>query len=290
MNVLFRHHDLLRLFVEIAGYPSFSEAADEMNMTKGAISYQIKTLEADLGLPLFKRTTRGVSLTSEGLGVLTACQTHYEQIEANLEGLKGLATKSLTIGVSTYFAARWLSGVLMSFMQDHQNVQIRIQPLIQFSQNELQEVDLAIRWGDGEWRDVEVSSFLPMPAFPVGNRSTRKLVDEIGLENALASFTLLRDRDDSNAWSDWQSLAGLPLQSRRDVLIVPDPNVRVQSVIDGQGVALMDRLVQSELREEKLFRLSDKALEDYGYFLIRSRRKPVSDMALVFSEWILNQV
>jgi LysR family glycine cleavage system transcriptional activator/LysR family transcriptional regulator of beta-lactamase len=52
----------------------------------------------------------------------------------------------------------------------------------------------------------------------------------------------------------------------------------------------MDRLVQSELREEKLFRLSDIALENYGYFLIRSRRKPVSDMALVFSEWILNQV
>ena len=66
MAVHFRHHDILRLFVEIAHYNSFSDAADALNMTKGAISYQIKTLEADLGLRLFDRTSRGVSLTHAG--------------------------------------------------------------------------------------------------------------------------------------------------------------------------------------------------------------------------------
>ncbi len=290
MTVQFHHHDLLRLFVEIARYSSFSDAANAMNMTKGAISYQIKTLEADLGFPLFRRTTRGVALTSEGLGILAACQSKYEKIEAELSELKGTSSKTLTVGVSTYFAARWLSPVLMSFMQDHQDVQIRIQPLIQFSQHELQDVDLAIRWGDGGWGDVNVSPFMPMPAFPVGNQVAVERVRQLGLERAVANFTLLRDRDDSNAWTDWQILAGVPHQTRRDVLIQPDPNVRVQSVIDGQGIALMDDLVLQEIADAKLFRLSDVELSNYGYFLVQSRRKVPSDIVGVFYDWILKQV
>ena len=290
MSSLFRHHDLLRLFVEIARYPSFSEAAVTLNMTKGAISYQIKTLESALGLSLFCRTTRGVSLTSEGQSVLAACQSNYAKIESELAALKGASSKSLTVGVSTYFAARWMSPVLMTFMQAHQDVQLRIQPLIQFSQSELNDVDLAIRWGDGSWGDVDVSPFMPIPAFPVGNKAAKEKVDVLGLEKAFADFTLLRDRDDSNAWTEWQTLAGVHHQTRRDVLIVPDPNVRVQSVIDGQGIALMDALVQHELVAEKLFRLSDIQLSNYGYFLVQSPHRPRSEIVELFRDWILMKV
>lgn len=290
MPVMFRHHDTLRLFAEIARYSSFSEAAVALNLTKGAISYQIKTLEADLGLVLFHRTSRGISLTSEGLNVLGLCQTRYEKIEADLNDIKGTSVKTLTLGVSTYFAARRLSPVLMLFMQDHQNVQFRIQPLIQFTTAELRDVDLAIRWGDGSWGDVDVIPFLPMPAFPVGNTEAKEKVERLGLKQAFEGFTLLRDRDDSNAWTDWQALADVPQNARRDVLIVPDPNVRVQSVIDGQGIALMDNLVHRELSEAKLQRLSDVELSNYGYFLVVSNTKPRSEMAEIFSDWILSQV
>ena len=261
-----------------------------MNMTKGAISYQIKTLETALEIPLFRRTSRGVSLTSEGQSVLAACQSNYAKIEAELDVQRGASSKTLTVGVSTYFAARWLSPVLMSFMQAHQDVQLRIQPLIQFSPHELQDVDLAIRWGDGGWGDVDVSSFMPMPAFPVGNKVAKEKVSEMGLEEAFAEFTLLRDRDDSNAWTEWQTRAGVHHQIQRDVLIVPDPNVRVQSVIDGQGIALMDDLIRHELEKEKLFRLSDIQLPTYGYFLVQSRRKQPSEIVELFCDWIQRQV
>ncbi|WP_371225325.1 LysR substrate-binding domain-containing protein [Roseovarius sp. 2305UL8-3] len=290
MQTLFRHHDLLRLFAEIARYPSFSDAAEALNMTKGAISYQIKTLEADLGMALFRRSTRGVTLTGEGLKVLAACRARYEDIEAQLLALRGMSSKTLTIGVSTYFAARWLSPLLMSFMQDHQDVQLRIQPLIQFSNQELEEVDLAIRWGAGDWRDVEVTPFMPMPAFPVGNKAAFEQVKALGLAHAITSFTLLRDRDDSNAWTDWLQTARLPQQTRRDVLIVPDPNVRVQAVIDGQGIALMDDLIKRELDRGKLFRLSEFELSHYGYFLVHSRRKRPSETVVAFFDWAQRQI
>ena len=290
MSARFHHHDLLRLFAEIARYSSFSTAASALNMTKGAISYQIKTLEADLGMSLFQRTTRGVTLTGEGLKLLAICQSRYDEIEADIQILKGVSTRSLTVGVSTYFAARWLSPRLMTFMQSHPDVQLRIQPMIEFSEAEMQGLDLAIRWGNGNWNNGTVTPFMHMPPYPVGNVDIVRRVERLGIGEAVTELTLLRDREDSNAWSDWLERAGLPPQARRDVLIVPDPNVRVQAVINGQGVALMDDLVGDELAAGKLHRLSDIALPDYGYFIVRPDRAVASEPATMFSDWLLDAV
>ncbi len=285
----FHHHDLLRLFAEIARYSSFSDAATALNMTKGAISYQIKTLETDLGMALFRRTTRGVTLTNDGLKLLVTCQSRYEEIESGILALKGKTSRSLTVGVSTYFAARWLSPRLMTFMQRHPDVQLRIQPMIDFSDHEMQDVDLAIRWGNGEFSHGKVTRFMPMSPYPVGNASAARMVAESGIDASISQLILLRDRDDSNAWSDWLTAAHLPQQSRQDVLIVPDPNVRVQAVIDGQGIALMDDLVSADLEAQRLFRLSDIELPDYGYFLIQPHNTVATEAVAAFSEWVTNQ-
>ncbi|WP_170765488.1 LysR substrate-binding domain-containing protein [Ruegeria lacuscaerulensis] len=285
----FRHHDLLRLFAEIARHSSFSDAATALNMTKGAISYQIKTLEADLGMVLFRRTTRGITLTDEGLKLLAACQTRYLEIEADILEMKGRVSRSLIVGVSTYFAARWLSPRLMTFMQRHPDVQLRIQPMIQFSEQEMQHVDLAIRWGNGEWGGGVVIPFMALPPYPVGNSSVARKVEALGMGVAISQLTLLRDRDDSNAWSDWLTAAGLPQQTPQDVLIVPDPNVRVQAVIDGQGIALMDGLVSADLEAQLLFRLSDIELPDYGYFLVQPQNTVATEAVAAFSEWLTSQ-
>lgn len=289
MPALFHHHDLLRLFGEISRHSSFSAAAEALNMTKGAISYQIKTLEADLGLPLFKRTSRGVALTGEGLKLLAICQTRYEEIEAGIQELKGVLSQTLTVGVSTYFAARWLSPRLMSFMLSYPDVQLRIQPMIQFSDSEMQDVDLAIRWGDGHFGDDVATPFMPLRSYPVGGARAAEQVERLGLKAALSQFTLLRDRDDSNAWSRWLDVANLPQQTRRDALIVADPNVRAQAVIDGQGIALMDNLIKDELESVKLHRLSDIELPDYGYFIVRPHRSKATEPAQVFSDWLQSQ-
>ncbi|WP_298853026.1 LysR substrate-binding domain-containing protein [uncultured Ruegeria sp.] len=285
----FHHHDLLRLFAEIARHPSFSDAAAALNMTKGAISYQIKTLESDLGMVLFRRTTHGVTLTEEGLKLLVACQSRYEEIEAGILELKGRTSRSLTVGVSTYFAARWLSPRLMTFMQRHPDVQLRIQPMIQFSNHEMQDVDLAIRWGKGDWSEGKVTPFMPLPPYPVGNASVVRIVAELGMDVAISQLTFLRDRDNGNAWSEWLISAHLPQHVRQDVLIVLDPNVRVQAVIDGQGIALMDDLVSADLEAQRLFRLSDIELPDYGYFLVQPHNTVATEAVAAFSEWLTNQ-
>jgi len=286
MKASFRHHDSLRLFIEIAQFGSFSDAADALNMTKGAISYQIKTLEADLGLQLFERKPRGVALTLEAKQLLAACRLHYSAIEVELSNLKGTENLPLTVGMSSYFASRWLSPRLMSFMQEHPDIQLRIQPMTQLFDLDLQGVDLAIRWGNGAWDDVDITPFMPMPAWPVGNLEAAEKVRQIGLERAFSEFTLLRDHDDSNAWSDWFDQAGLPAQTRKDTLIIPDPNVRVQAVIDGQGIALNDAMVAQELEDGKLVRLSDVELTSYGYFLARPQSVNRTQRVDAFIAWL----
>ena len=286
MPIEFRHHDLLRVFVEVAQHGSFSDAADALNLTKGAISYQIKTLETVLEMTLFRRDPRGVALTRNGKNLLMACRSYYQEIESEVLALKGIANQSLTVGMSSYFAARWLSPRLMSFMQMHQSIQLRIQPMIQLFDLELQGVDIAIRWGNGNWDDVEITPFLPLPAFPTGNAEIFQRIQAVGMEQTIQHLTLLNDHDESNAWTDWLDIAGLPRQIRRDTLIIPDPNVRVQAVIDGQGIALMDSLIQRELDEKLLFRLSEQELSEYGYFIARPRPNVSAKSIEAFVEWL----
>jgi DNA-binding transcriptional LysR family regulator len=286
MGIPYKHHDTLRLFIEVAQYLSFSDAAEELHVTKGAISYQIKTLEADLGFQVFVRSTRGVLLTDEGHQLLKATRAQFLDIEAKLKELKGQRTQSLTVGMSSYFASRWLSPRLMSFMQLYPDIQLRVQPMTQLFDLERQGVDVAIRWGNGAWDDVEIIPFLTMPAWPTGNPDVARRVKTIGIERAFSELKLLRDHDDSTAWSDWHTAAGLPLQTRKDTLIIPDPNVRVQAVIDGQGIALNDRLIKQEIDERKLVRLSKVELSSYGYFLARPASGRNEHSVEEFVQWL----
>jgi len=286
MSISFKHHDSLRLFVEVAQHKSFSNAAEALHITKGAISYQIKTLEMDLDLILFERNPRGVVLTREGRQLLRLGLAHYREIETELAILKGIGEQSLTVGMSSYFASRWLSPRLMTFMQRHPDIQLRIQPMTQLFELERQGVDIAIRWGDGDWDDVDIEPFMPLPSWPVGNADAAEKVRQIGLQRAFSQFTLLRDHDGSNAWSDWFQAACLPQQTREDSLIILDPNVRVQAVIDGQGIALNDALVARELEEGKLFRLSQIELTSYGYFLAKPRTQNRTKSVDAFVHWL----
>jgi DNA-binding transcriptional LysR family regulator len=143
----------------------------------------------------------------------------------------------------------------------------------------------------GDWRDMSIEPLISCPAFPTGNRFAYDLVQNIGIKKALSQLTLLRDRDDSNAWSHWHKIAKLDfIPSNSEMLIIPDPNVRVQAVIDGQGSALNDALIQDELDNERLFRLSDKALDNYGYFLAFQPGAYSNPDVEAFATWLKSEL
>jgi DNA-binding transcriptional LysR family regulator len=284
----FRHYDSLRIFKITAQYGSFSDAAAQLNLTKGAISYQIKILEQELGFMVFNRIARGIVLTSKGQELLLSVQAAFGNVENTINELRKRDVQTLTIGVSTYFASRWLSPRLMDFMALHPDIRLRIQPMINFENLNEKGIDLAIRWGKGNWDNTSPQPFFPCAAFPVGNKAAADQVQKEGLEKAFSQFTLLRDRDTSNAWSDWFAEADLEFHRPTDTLIIPDPNVRVQAVIDGQGIALNDALVESELKLGVLHRLASVELNEYGYFIVhpKSNSLDINPCVEQFLQWL----
>lgn len=282
----FRHYDSLRTFLVVARHQNFSSAAEELHLSKGAISYQIRQLENELGFSLFDRLPRGIALTSQGQEMATVAQEGFDGIERKITNLRHAQSRTLTIGMSTYFASRWLSPRLMQFMAAHPDIRLRVQPMVDLINSPDDEVDLTIRWGNGKWTDCKTVPFLSCPAFPTGNAEAMERVTSLGHEKAFRSFALLRDRKDSAAWFEWFNAAALKYEGHSESLIIPDPNVRVQAVIDGQGVALNDALVQSEIEAGRLFRLSDVALIEYGYFLAYDDDALANPDVAQFVDWI----
>lgn len=264
----FRSYDSLRIFQTVAEASGFTAAAEMLHLTKGAVSYRIKRLEEELGFPVFTRLHRQIELTPKGRDLLRIAEAAFRDLDRDIAALQEDDSGDITIATSTYFASRWLSPRLMTFMADHPNIGLRLQPLVNLMDLRKSGADIVIRWGDGRWTDMDSELLFPCPSFPTAGGALAQRIAKTGLRAVFADVPLLHDRDDSTAWQDWARAAGQPYAPKRNPLVIPDPNVRVQAVIDGQGVALNDALVADEIAAGRLTRVSQVGLEDYGYHLV----------------------
>lgn len=286
----FHSYDGLAIFAVAARHLSFTAAAAELNMTKGAISYRIRRLEEDLGFPLFVRQHRGLALTENGRQLWQSAQAAFREVEQRIDQLRAPAPGRITVGMSTYFASRWLSPRLMRFMATHPGIGLRLQPLVDLIDIKPAGIDMAIRWGKGNWTDLTIEPLFPCPVFPTAGGALANHIARAGFDAALPDLTLLHDRDGSTAWRDWFAAAGLRYaEAPADGLVIPDPNVRVQAVIDGQGVALNDALLGPDLSEGRLARVSGVELVEYGYHLAYPPGALEVPALAAFRDWILDE-
>lgn len=282
----FRHYEELRTFTVAARLGSVSEAAQELNLTKGAISHQIKALEAGLGFSVLHRLPRGVRPTQKGAQLLYAARSAFSIIDGQIAALRDEGRRSVTLGLSTYLASRWLSPRLMEFIQAHPGVRLRLQPMISLYDLERDGIDIAIRWGKGDWTDLASRRLFDCPAWPAAAPDMARRIAQLGLETVLADTVLLDDRDGSTAWAEWLARAGQPPRSHHARLTIPDPNVRVQAVIDGQGLAIQDALVRPEIDAGSLVRVGSVALDDYGYHLVAPPRATDNPDVKILADWL----
>jgi len=287
----FRNYDTLRSFIVVARHLNMGVAAEELNLTKGAVSYRIQQLEGELGFRVFSRSKRNLGLTEKGSDLLEVVQPLFDRIEQKIVSLRQQNSDRITIGMATYFASRWLSPRLMHFITEHPEIGLRIQPLIELMDLRSHELDLAIRWGKGDWyeADFEVELIFACPAMLTTSRDTGLRIEAEGIEKVVSDQTLLHDRDNSDAWADWFSAADIEWSSGSDDLVIPDPNVRVQAVIDGQGVALYDRLVDDEVATGRLYQYRPVSLDAYGYYLVYPRGLDPASAIKTFRDWIMQE-
>jgi LysR family glycine cleavage system transcriptional activator len=282
-------YDMLRTFQVVAQNLSMTRAALQLNQSKGSVSYQIKTLEQQLGFALFERANARLHLTSEGRRLLQVSQVSLDQIDQEIEGLRYKEPAPLTIALQTYFLTRWLSPRLMRFTAVHPEIGLRFVPLNFIGEMESIDADISICWAKEGLIDAPHERLFACPACPTGNSYIADKVREEGLDNVILSTPLLLDSSESTGWQDWFDLAGLDFSQSQKGLSIADSNSRVQAVIDGQGIALWDLLVSPELSSGRLHYLSDIWLYNYGYYVQAKKSNLESKAVGLFLNWLRDE-
>lgn len=297
-----KHHlpslDALKAFESAARQLSFSLAAQELCITKGAVSYQIRKLEESLDCALFRRAVRQVYLTDAGQQLLQTSQKVFAALTRTFEQIKpGDSAHSVIIGATTYVSLRWLSLRISGFSEQHPEISILLQHLVNAEDFSIQDVDFAIRWCPmegqlGRSRLLE----LPMPLFPVcspallerhGLSGIETGLSEIEIGNpALSSIPLLCEDRRFDLWQSWYGEQQQSLPNPRR--IIADANVRTQAAIDGQGWTMADALMQRELDSGQLIAPFSHQLQGFGYAIQASPGRYVSQNALVLRNWLID--
>jgi len=285
----FRNFDNLRVFNLVARHMSFSRAAEELCLTKGAVSQQIKRLEEELGFTVFIRKPGNLALTEKGRRLWHTSAASLKSIEKEINLLREDDSTRITIGTPTYFASRWLSSRLMTFINDHPHNSLRIHPMIDMFKLRADNIDMAIRWGNGDWNDLQSELIFLSPAFITVGKEIANKCQQHGLEKTIQEQRLLHDHQDSVVWQEWFELAGITYQEQHDKLVIPDPNVRVQAVIDGQGIAINDQLINTEIQNKTIFKVSEVSLDNYGYFLVYPPEALENSALDDFRRWIIRE-
>ncbi|MEB8430623.1 LysR substrate-binding domain-containing protein [Cocleimonas sp. KMM 6892] len=281
----------LRVF-EVAGRKmSFTKAAEELHLSQGAVSYQIRELESRLGLKLFKREIRKVSLTDAGERLYKVTRRALIDIDSEIEALtsnKNSAT--LTVAASTYVTTRWLSKRLTSFINAHPDTALQLQHSVNTPDFKVGMYDLAIRWGKSPWPGAVSRELLPMPMLPVCSPDLLQGDKSITRNPKNLRFcTLLRDQENVDLWPEWLDKAGVPQASISASRVIADPVVRTQAALDGQGVMLADGLVDAELASGELVAPFDISLEGYGYHILWDQNEELNEITVNFLDWIMTQ-
>lgn len=278
----------LRAFEAAARLGSFSRAAEEISVTHSAVSHQVRSLERALGTPLFQRNGKRVSLTEAGRHLAGRVGAALREI-ADAAQVVRRRDRGRALSVSTLpsFAARWLMPRLGRFMEQHPEIDVNLHTSVALVDLERDEIDLAIRFGKGNWPGLETLKFMDDELFPVASpRFNRGRFPARPAD--LAKFRLMRSDDEF--WMPWFQAAGVRGIPEPQSPVFSDSALLLQAAVDGQGIALARRsIAEDDLRAKKLVRVFDIAAPAQGAnYLVWPKGKLTANAALL-RDWLLKE-
>lgn len=199
----------VRTFEAAARHLSFTEAAEELHVTHGAVSRQVKALEAHLGVDLFQRLNRRVVLTAAGEALLRNARAALDLLEVGVQQVAvARGSGPLEVSCVATFAMRWLIPRLGRFHKAHPDIELRLSAPDSPVERPYDDIDVLIRIGADDWPDdVEVTPFLEEEFGPVCSPRLLK-THALHRPDDLGGHTLLHSRTRPTFWQDWLRLAG----------------------------------------------------------------------------------
>ncbi|CAN7519400.1 transcriptional regulator GcvA [Trinickia sp. LjRoot230] len=281
----------LKMFEAAARHQSFSRAADELFVTHGAVSHQIRALETELGAALFARDGKRVRLTETGSRYAKAVRAALMALADATHDVRAAdRERRLIVSSASSFSARWITPRIGSFIERNPQIDVELVSTNNLTDFSRDDVDVAIRYGGGHYPDLHVEPLLDEVFFPVcaptfnGGNLPKTPAD-------LAGARLLRSDDE--LWRPWFDAAGLANVSepRRGVLYQDSSNL-VQAAVDGQGIALLRRsIAMHEIAAGRLVHLFDiDATTEASYYFVCPPSLLPSARVQAFRTWIFAEV
>ena len=273
----------LRAFESAARHLNLSRAAVELCVTQAAVSHQIRGLEERLGVSLFRRVPRGLVLTEEGAALVPILTQTFDSVSETLDRfLDGRFHETLHVGVVGTFATGWLLPRLAQFEALHPTVDLRIYINNNRVDIAAEGLDLAIRFGDGNWRATEAVPLFSAPMTPL---CCPTLARRIASPEDLTQHVLLRSYR-ADEWPHWFASAGLEVPPMRGPVF--DSSVAIAQLAgEGYGIALLPpRLFEREIAQGRLCRLFETEVDTGTYWLTRLSSRRVSPAISKFQTWL----
>ena len=279
----------LKAFEAAARHESFTRAAGELCVTQGAVSHQVKALEIELGLKLFNRERQRLVITEAGRAYLEVVRDAFDRISAGTERLlQRQSSGVLTITTSPNFAAKWLVHRLARFALAHPAIDLRISASLHHVDFAREDVDLAIRHGDGAAAGLSTTRLCAeelvvvcSPGLLSGRAAIRTPAD-------LDRYTLLHIND-RNDWAKWLSVAGVATVDTSRGPIFNQASMAIDAAIDGQGIALArSALAACDLISGRLVRPFELALPvPYAYWIVCPKATAKLPKIMLFRDWLV---
>ena len=281
----------LQAFECAARHASFTRAAEELHLTQGAVSRQIRSLEETLATPLFDRTGRQVVLTEVGRVYLAEVRKGLATIEGAGERVRLYGADSiLNLAVLPTFATRWLIPRLPQFLSAHPGLTINLMVRLEPFRFEQDPFDAAIHFGDPPWTGADLHFLCHESLVAVASPA---LVMRLGLDGpaALERATLLHQTTRPRAWRDWFAHQGMPQAPADRGPRMEQFAMIAEAAIAGMGTALMPRfLVSEELADQRLFAVPALSFESrQAYWLAIPEHKQGEPLLQALRDWLVGQ-
>lgn len=284
----------LRVFEAAARHLSFTKAAEELHVTPGAVSQQIKALEEFIGTPVFRRQKRALLLTDEAQASLPVLREGFDKL-AEAGQLLASRTDSgkLTVSVAPSLASKWLVPRLDGFREKHPDVDVWISACMDIVDFTLDDVDVAIRYGPGGYNNLVVEHLMAEAIVPVC--SPRLMIGDHPLRTPkdLAHHALLHDgspdKDEScPTWPMWLKAAGVSGVDGARGPKFNQSSLVIEAAVAGKGVALAkSQLALADLEAARLvipFDMSSPSA--FSYYIVHPASRSASAAVKAFKAWL----
>jgi LysR family transcriptional regulator, glycine cleavage system transcriptional activator len=278
----------LRAFEAAARLGSFTRASEELCVTQGAISHQVKALEEELGVKLFNREHQRLVITQAGREYLVDVRDALDRIGLATERLvQRQSSGALTISTSPDFAAKWLVHRLGKFAESYPEIDLRLSAAMHHVDFAREDVDVAVRHGKGDWDGLHAERLCAEQLFPV---CTPRLTEGDGLSEPsdILKFPLLH-LDTRKDWSTWLDSAGVIGADASRGPIMNRASMVIDAAIDGQGIALARTVLAAwDLIHGRLVRPFAASLPlSKTYWVVSPKATATLPKIKIFRDWLL---